>query len=260
MKWFKHEDTAGNPKIEMLMDEHGLLGYGFYFRILEMISSNIKENNKKEWGYLPSEYTTEFICRKFKLDEEIYLKLLESCFKLNLFRKINNKIYCEKILERGDDYIGRITKKEINKTTKKLRSNSVLTTHIEEEVEEDINLSKDKLVKTSQRDELVEKVLSLYQKHTGNLPTDKHPRRTAHNIVQITKTLIRDIRPHYPSDRIEELTCQLILEKAFDWYFGQLKDDVEVTKLETVKLNIKARFYEKTRRKYVPDYQLNTSP
>lgn len=120
------------------------------------------------------------------------------------------------------------------------------------------NLSKDKLVKTSYGNEEVELVLNLYQKHTGNLPTDKRPRHTAQNIVQITKTLIKDIRPHYDSVRIGELTPEFILNKAFEWYFGQLKDDVEVTKLDTVKQNIRARFYEATRRKYVPDYKLKT--
>ena len=142
MKWFKHEDTATNAKIDMLIDEHGLLGHGFYFKHLELISSNIKEDNEKEWGYLPSVYTTEFLQTKFKLSSEQYKSLLSTCLKLNLFQLIDDKIYCEQILERGDDYLGRLTKKSKKKSTKKLRSKSVTTTHIEEEREEEENKKK----------------------------------------------------------------------------------------------------------------------
>lgn len=139
-------------------------------------------------------------------------------------------------------------------------NNDPITTNKKVKEVKRINLSKDKLANASYGNELVEKVLSLYEKHTGNLPADKYPRRIAHNIAQITTTLIKDIRPHYNGARIGELTPELILEKAFDWYFGQLKDDVEVTKLDTVKQNIRARFYEASRKKYIPNYKFIAKP
>lgn len=116
------------------------------------------------------------------------------------------------------------------------------------------NLSKDKLVKTqigSERNEYVELVLALYEKHTQTQPTDKAPRRVAWNLLQRTRTLMREIQPHFPSDRSGDLNETVIMTKAFDWYFSQLPENVTVTHLETVKLAIVNRFYVVTKKKYV---------
>lgn len=144
-------------------------------------------------------------------------------------------------------------------TNKQPTNNQQITTNKNIENVEN-NLSKDKLGKPSHGNEQVDFVLSLYQKHTKSLPTDKRPRQVAHNIVQITTTFIKEIRPHFPSDRIGELEFKSLLSKAFAWYFEQLQDDVEITRLETVKHNIKARFFERSRVKYIPNYKFDATP
>jgi len=123
-------------------------------------------------------------------------------------------------------------------------------------------LSKDKVVKTrlvldkKEKDKHVELILVLFERYTQTQPSDKTPRRVAWNLLQKTRTLIREIRPHFPSDRIGNLEEETILKTAFDWYFKQLPEDVQVIRLETVKLSIASRYYFATRKKYIPNYQL----
>lgn len=208
MKWFKHEDTSNNPKLEMLIDRHGLLGYGFYFKHLELIASNIKEGNKEEWGYIPSEYTTEFLSRKFGISVEDYTTLLKSCLEFNLFQLINEKIYCESILDRGDDYLGRMVKNKAKKTPKKKRSNSVVATFnvgtIEEEKEEEKEREEDisitnVMVKTQFGNQDVNEILTYFKEqfHLEVLDlSEKRNRYAASNLlrkykgVQTVKALI----------------------------------------------------------------------
>jgi hypothetical protein len=52
MKWFKHLSTARNDeKIARLEDKCGLEGYGFYFKILEIVAESVDETDKFEVAY-----------------------------------------------------------------------------------------------------------------------------------------------------------------------------------------------------------------
>lgn len=118
MKWFKHENTFNNPKVERLTEKFGSEGYGVYFRIVELISTNIEPDNVQEWGFLPSEYDEEYLSKKLGVTTEKLRSILEECLRLNLLQKSKETIMCSQILERADDYTQRI----INKTTNKVRS------------------------------------------------------------------------------------------------------------------------------------------
>lgn len=115
MKWFKHENTFNNAKIEMLTDKHGILGYGIYFRTLELIASAIEESNPEEWGYLPSIYTTQYLAKKLQTSEEALDSVFETCFELGLLETKDGNIYCSKVLERCDDYTQRLLKQNEKK-------------------------------------------------------------------------------------------------------------------------------------------------
>lgn len=118
MKWFKHENTFNNPKVERLTEKFGSEGYGVYFRIVELISTNIEPDNVQEWGFLPSEYDEEYLSKKLGVTTEKLRSILEECLRLNLLQKSKETIMCSQILERADDYTQHI----INKTTNKVRS------------------------------------------------------------------------------------------------------------------------------------------
>lgn len=113
MKWFKHENTFTNPKIKLLKRRHGALGYAVYFQILELIGDNLQKDNQKEWGYLPKEYyeNMDLLVEELGITSlEELASILDTCFSLGLLDSLNNGIYCEKILERCDDYTDRLLK------------------------------------------------------------------------------------------------------------------------------------------------------
>lgn len=147
MKYFKHEDTSSNPKVEILIDRQGIEGYGFYFKHVEFVMANIKHDNKKEWGFLPEEYDKEYLCKKLNIGIQRYIDLLQACVKLNLIQLRDGRIFIEQVLERGDDYLGRVAKTAKRKTTKKLRSNYVVTpekTPLEGEEEKELEIKEEK--------------------------------------------------------------------------------------------------------------------
>ena len=57
MKWFKHQSTARNDeKIARLEDRCGLEGYGFYFKMLELVAEAIDQSDKCEVTYSMSRW------------------------------------------------------------------------------------------------------------------------------------------------------------------------------------------------------------
>jgi rRNA maturation protein Nop10 len=46
MRWFKHMTRSwDDEKLAFLVEKHGLEGYGFYFRLVEIVAGNIDENS-----------------------------------------------------------------------------------------------------------------------------------------------------------------------------------------------------------------------
>lgn len=57
MKWFKHQSTARNDeKIARLEDKCGLEGYGFYFKMLELVAEVIDSTDRCEVTYSMSRW------------------------------------------------------------------------------------------------------------------------------------------------------------------------------------------------------------
>ena len=71
MRWFRHMvATWDDEKISLFVDEHGLAGYGFWWRLLEIVASQVDEKNIAEvtfpaskWGKMFGTYPKVF--RKF---------------------------------------------------------------------------------------------------------------------------------------------------------------------------------------------------
>lgn len=52
MKWFKHQSTARNDeRLSLLEDRCGLEGYGFYFKMLEIVAEVMDQTDKHEVTY-----------------------------------------------------------------------------------------------------------------------------------------------------------------------------------------------------------------
>ena len=80
MKWFKHQSTARNDeKIARLEDRCGLEGYGFYFKMLELVAEAIDQSDKCEVTYSMSRWG-----RQTNVTTKKWLFLAQCCADVGL--------------------------------------------------------------------------------------------------------------------------------------------------------------------------------
>lgn len=88
LDYFPHDVHANNDKkVDKLLFLYGASGYAFYFLHLEYI---YQENNF-ELDVSDAE-TTQILCRKLQIDENLYQQILNSCLKNDLF---DSEVYAE---------------------------------------------------------------------------------------------------------------------------------------------------------------------
>lgn len=116
MKWFKHEsDAYTNLKLQILRNEFGFEGYGFFWLCLELIAQqgkNFELSTDKQW-LRALEGITGF--KKEKVE-----KLLERLADLELIDKKSLKkgnLYAPKMSERADEYTAKLVAKSKNVPT-----------------------------------------------------------------------------------------------------------------------------------------------
>ncbi len=80
MKWFKHQSTARNDeRIARLEDKAGLEGYGFYFKMLELVAENVDSTNRCEVTYSISRWG-----RQTNITTKKFLFLTQCCSNVGL--------------------------------------------------------------------------------------------------------------------------------------------------------------------------------
>lgn len=80
MKWFKHQSTARNDeRISMLEDRTGLEGYGFYFKMLEIVAEVVDATDKHEVIYSLSRWG-----RQTNIASKKWLFLSQCCADVGL--------------------------------------------------------------------------------------------------------------------------------------------------------------------------------
>jgi hypothetical protein len=86
MKWFKHQSTARNDeKIALLEDLAGLEGYGFYFKVLEIIAESMDDSSKNH-----AEYSVSMWSKKVNVLPAKFKKLALACAEVGVFLVENN--------------------------------------------------------------------------------------------------------------------------------------------------------------------------
>lgn len=80
MKWFKHQSTARNDeRIAQLEDKAGLEGYGFYFKLLEIVAEVIDSSDRHEVTYSISRWG-----RQTNITTKKFLFLVQCCHDVGL--------------------------------------------------------------------------------------------------------------------------------------------------------------------------------
>lgn len=80
MKWFKHEAKARNDeRISKLEDKASLEGYGFYFKMLEIVAENMDSSDRCEMTYSLSRWG-----RQLNITSKKFIFLLQCCVDVGL--------------------------------------------------------------------------------------------------------------------------------------------------------------------------------
>ena len=139
IKWFKHESQARNDeRISRLEDKAGLEGYGFYFKLLEIVSTNMDFSDRCDVTYSLSRWG-----RQANISTKKAVFLLQCCHDVGL-------IIAQRV---NDDMIVNIPNllKYRDNHTKNLQGTYKQELDKELELELDKELDKDKPNKTKEK-------------------------------------------------------------------------------------------------------------
>lgn len=105
MKWFKHDiDASQDTRIILLEKKFKLEGYAIYFKLLEIVGKNIKEDNHEQWSFVEEIHTIETLSEVVGVTPDKLRTVLEYCNEIGLIYKIDGKLCIPKILSRLDEY------------------------------------------------------------------------------------------------------------------------------------------------------------
>lgn len=152
MKWFKHYSTARNDeKISMLEDKCGLEGYGFYFKMLEVVAEAIDETDKHDVTYSITRWG-----RQLNVSTKKFLYLVQCCSDVGL-------MYFQRDSDNATVKIPNLLKIRDNHT-KNLQAKSKQ----DKEEDKDININNVISINCPHQD-----IIDLYHKHLPMLPKVK---------------------------------------------------------------------------------------
>jgi hypothetical protein len=99
MKWFKHDSDANmDGKLQGILLDYGLEGYGLYWYCLELIVNKIDVDNLT----FELEHDSRIIARNTGSSVQRVTEMMTRFIDLGLFQNIEGKITCLKLLNRLD--------------------------------------------------------------------------------------------------------------------------------------------------------------
>lgn len=171
MKWFKHEtDSMDSEKMKMLIHEFGFEGYGWFWRIMEIVAKKMDETGRCHYEQPVSEWCTNLKVKRKKLG--LFLELIQ--FQTNIKLVISEdklRIEIPNLLKKRDNYSKNLqvtgNKKAISSglEVEVDRDREVDKTHITSEVE--IAFQEDWIIYPRKAGDKG-KALSCYRKTVGN--------------------------------------------------------------------------------------------
>jgi len=111
MKWFKHDSNAAiDAKIERLILNYGIEGYGLYFYCLELIARNVEKHNLT----FELEHDAELIGSRINVHKDRVSEMMTFMCNIGLFENSQGIITCLKMATRTDEYTQKIIKSRGN--------------------------------------------------------------------------------------------------------------------------------------------------
>jgi hypothetical protein len=171
MKWLKHEtDAMDSEKMKMIIHEFGFEGYGWFWRVMEIIAKQMDETGRCHYDQPVSEWCGNLKVKQRKLRKFLELTTLQSITKL-VYSGDKLRIEIPNLLKKRDNYSKNLqvtnNKKAISigPEVEVDRDREVDITHITNEVE--IAFKEDWIIYPRKAGDKG-KALSCYRKTVGN--------------------------------------------------------------------------------------------
>ena len=108
MKWFKHDSNANmDAKLQEVLLDYGLEGYGLYWYCIELIASSVEKDNLT----FELEHDARIIARNTGSTLQKTEEMMKRFVDLGLFECSEGVISCLKLAKRTDEYTTKITRK-----------------------------------------------------------------------------------------------------------------------------------------------------
>ena len=136
MKWFKHEtDAMDSEKMKALIHEFGFEGYGWFWRIMEIVAKKMDETNRCHYTQPVSEWCLNLKVKRKKLS--LFLELIQ--FQTNIkavYSEDKLRIEIPNLLKKRDNYT-----KDLQVADKKNGRNFPLDVDVDVDVNENANVN-----------------------------------------------------------------------------------------------------------------------
>ncbi|QFU20696.1 DUF4373 domain-containing protein [Shewanella eurypsychrophilus] len=126
MKWFKHDTNANmDAKLQMVLLDHGLDGYGLYWYCLELIAGKVDSSNIT----FRLEHDARIIARNTGCSEARVSEMMKYFINSGLFEVDNGLVTCLKLAKRLDQSM--TSSKDMRNIIKEIRLShgSIMTGH-----------------------------------------------------------------------------------------------------------------------------------
>jgi len=108
MKWFKHDTDANmDAKLQEVMLDYGLEGYGLYWYCIELIAQRVSGNNLT----FELEHDCRIIARNTGSTPQKVEQMMKSFIKLGLLDVDNGHVFCLKLASRCDDFTAKAVRR-----------------------------------------------------------------------------------------------------------------------------------------------------
>ena len=108
MKWFKHESGASlDAKLQEVLLDYGLEGYGLYWYCLELIAGNVTPDNLT----FELEHDARIIARNTSSTTQRVQEIMKRFVELGLFESYEGIVKCLKLAKKTDEYTAKLLSK-----------------------------------------------------------------------------------------------------------------------------------------------------
>ena len=115
MKWFKHDTDANmDAKLQEVMLDYGLEGYGLYWYCIELIAQRVNGDNLT----FELEHDCRIIARNTGSTAQKVEQMMKSFISLGLLDANNGHVFCLKLASRCDDFTAKAVRRKGVKTLK----------------------------------------------------------------------------------------------------------------------------------------------